>query len=539
MSVSIVSQPGLISLSKNPCEFHLRTDSWVNQQPVTGVYELSFTTKLTTLGSTLTLSWNGNTVVFFVQSPGVTPTGYNLPQDITATSLGQYVAALADTWFDAQYLLQKDFIIEYDGAGPLIRFTAREPGTELELSYSTTIPGGEATMATATLPGPWGFLDDYAIIMDIEVEETYGSGNYTRIGTLEGTPILYDDAGTWKGDVKVDVAELLDGFLQDRTDPPTPSSTTAFAADNTNLQWRAVWAERYSVGGEVVVTKRAQSTDKRVLKGGLKYVDVPALADLETDYYGAALAPFNTWQPSGKEVTAQQEHWLYFTTNYALAGAEAFRTVFTVYYTDGTSADTGLDDVTTQQQWETYAYNVGFEARGLDALQPTKTPYKYTVQIIEFLFGTAVSYETVTHTFWLVDETRQDRFFLYENSIGGGWETLLCNGDMEAVASVAKTEAANVVQAGYSATDAVVKQKSQGYADAFTVFTGYKTKAEAVHLREFINSENYYEIVNGVLIPIVVDGGSFQLEYDKTGEYAYGLSFKYRHAFINKGYSNA
>jgi hypothetical protein len=113
-----------------------------------------------------------------------------------------------------------------------------------------------------------------------------------------------------------------------------------------------------------------------------------------------------------------------------------------------------------QAQWETYYYRVSFNDEGLDTLQPTKTPYKYTVYIDE----TLAAITTEVCTFWLVDITRQDRFFLYENSLQG-WETLRCNGDMEASATVAKTEAANTVQAGYAATDAVVKQKSQGYAD--------------------------------------------------------------------------
>lgn len=533
MSLAVISEPGLITYSKNPAEYHLRSSAWVTQQPVAGVYEMVFTTKLTTVGSTLSLSWNGNTVNFIVVVT-TTPTGYNLPDDIASTTLSQYCQQVAENYFSAQYLLEKDFIIEYV-APDTIRFTAKEPGTELELTYSTTIPSGEAVFTTATAPVALETLDNYAVILDVEVEETYGSGTFTRIGTLHATPTLYDDSGTLKGDVKIDVQELLHGFLQTRTDAPDPASTTAFAADNTNLQWRVVYAEQYTTGNTTVVLRRILGTTKRVLKGALNYLDVPTIGDLVTNHYGAALKPLQTWQPTTKEVTAAELHWIYWLTPHQLTGPDQYRSQFTVYYTDGTTATSGPDTVTAQDQYETYGYAVGFNQRGLDLLQPTKTPYKYTWYLT--IQGTA-SLDTITVTFMLVDETRQDKFFVYENS-AQGWDTLRCNGDVQAAASFAKKEALNALQAGYAATDRTVETKSEGFTDSYTVFTGFKTQAELKHLRDFFNSENVYEIVNNELVPVVINASrAVEFEHEKTGEYSYGLEFTYRHAFLNKGYSN-
>lgn len=529
MSLAVINEPGDIVLSKNPVEFHLRSSAYVSQQPVAGVYELNFTTKLTTSLSTLTLQWGGNTVKFTVFPAGTAASGYNLVEDIAATTLADYVEQLADNYFKAQYLLDKDFVIEYVNP-TTIRFTAKDAASVL--TYSTTIPGGEAAMSTTTTPIQLSTQDDYAVIMDVEVEEIQGSGNYTRIGTLYASPVLYNDAGTLKGDFRIDVSELLHGFLQNRTDPPN-FFPTATHANNTALNWRVVYAERYTILNESVVVRRVQSSTRLVLKGGLSYRDVPLVGDLQTNFYGAALAPWNTWQPDGKEVTAAEPHWLYFLTPYSVSGPDFYELNAVVYYTDGTT-DTAVINTSVQPLSSTYFYRVGFNDEGLHLLQPSKIPYKYTVQLSE----TSGNMDSAIFTFWLVDETRQDRYFLYESSIQS-WETLRCNGKHTAIADVAKTEAVNAVQAGYAATDAVVKQSSQGYADTFQVFTGYKRKAEAIHLREFINAENYFEIVDGKLVPIVVDAGSFELEYDETGSYAYGLKFQYRHAFVNKGHSNA
>ncbi len=530
MSLTVVTEPGYLSLSKNPIEFHLRSSAWVNQQPVVGVWELSFTTKLTTTGRYHLLEFDGHSVQMYVETT-TTPSGYNLPDDITSTTLAQYVEALADTWFPAQYLLEKYFIIE-NVSGPKVRLTAKSADTVL--TVSTTSPSGEATWATATTPIAMSTLDDYTAIMDLEVEETYGSDEWTRIGTLHADPILYDDSGTWKGDMKFDVSELLHGFLQDREDPPGLTASIPTIADNTNLQWRAIYAEKYTVLGESVTVRRVQTDEFRVLKGGLQYLDTSTLGDLESDFYGVTDKPFNTWQPDGKEVTAEEPHFLYFLTNHALTASNRFHLRAKVYYTDGTTDTSTLMSTDVQQQWETFYYRVGFNDEGLDALQPTKTPYKYEIYIDE----TAAAITTTTYTFYLVGTTRQDRFFFYENSMQG-WNTLRTNGEHLAVGTFDKTEAKKVVQAGYSIEDANIVQRSNGYSEEFEVFTGLKKKSELQHLRDFMNSERYYEILDGNRIPIVVTPGSVKLEHERTGDYNYGVRFKYRYAFINKGYSNA
>ena len=160
MSLSVIAEPGYLSLSKNPVEFHLRSSAYVLQQPVAGVYELAFTTKLTTVGRQHIFEFDGNTIAMTVQVT-TTPSGYNLPNDIAATTTAQYVQALAETWFPAQYLLEKYFTIEYV-SGPLIRFTAKDPATVLTVTTDT--PAGEAVWTTATAPVQLLTADDYNVL---------------------------------------------------------------------------------------------------------------------------------------------------------------------------------------------------------------------------------------------------------------------------------------------------------------------------------------------------------------------------------------
>lgn len=535
MAITTVSTAGHLVLSENPAEFHLQTDAWVTQQPVAGVYELAFTTKLSTGLSYLTLTWGGQSVTFIVVPYAVAyATGYALPDDLPSTTLVQYVQALANTWFAANYYLEKDFIIEY-AAGPLVRFTAKEPGTELEMTWTTDIPSGEAVMSEATSAVAWEYAEDHSFILDIEVEEVLGSGEYTRVGTVHADPVLYDDSGTWIGEAKIDVAKLLSGFLQNRIDLPTIGSGSPQQVVNTLLLWRAIYAEQFNFNGDVVATWRTQSSDYQVLKGGLKHLDVPLFSDLLTDFYGATDKPWNTWQPNGKEVTMEEQHWLtlYCDTDYP----SGLRLQAKVYYSDGTtSATTTLTTNGSHGQYEAWIYRVGFNDEGLDALTPSGVvPTKYDVWMIDTGSSDTVG---VLRTFKIVDSTRNDRFFLFENSLGA-FDTLRCNGERTVRNSVEKTEAKRVVQAGYAADEHILVQQTIADQDSFEIFTGWKPRAEVIHLRDFMRSSRVFELLNGALIPIVVEPGTFDLEYDRTGSYNYGLKFGYRYAFTNTGYSNA
>ena len=293
--------------------------------------------------------------------------------------------------------------------------------------------------------------------MDIEVEEVYGSDVWTRVGPVHGDAILYDDAGTWKGDVKIDIHEVLDGFLQTREDSPTIGATTPAIADNTNLQYRVIYAERFTAIGEVVIGAITQTAAYRVLKGGMDYRDFPALWDLENAFYGVTDKPFNSFQPVVRKVTAEEEHFLHFLTDYSLIGVNEFKVHATIYFTNGTTHTPPPSGTPDQEQWETYIYPVGFNALGLDAyITSVNIPYKYTVKIV----GSGVGgITTEIRTFWLEESSRQDRFFMYENSVQG-WNTLRTNGEHRAMPTTQKTEAKKALQKGYGATDANVVQKA-------------------------------------------------------------------------------
>lgn len=543
MAITVVSEPGYLSLSKDPIEFHLQTNKWVTTQPTTSIYSMVFSTKLTTAGEKLTFDWNGNTVTFVVEAT-TDPDGYNLPTALGSTTLEEYVEALVDNWFGGNYLLLRDFEITKSGTDTII-FAGRDssidmnaPVTDINASYATLTGVSSGVEAV--------YNPNFTFIMHVEVEEVYGSDEWTRLDPIHAYPILYYDtiALNWKGRAKIDVSTLIDGMLQTREETLDIDETDEVIADQTNLQWRVIYTEQYTIDSSLFTDLHEDvfqgptyvSDTKRVIKGGMKYLDIPLFPDLITDFYGTATKPANTWVPNGAFVTQEQLHFLTYLITHVQTGVATFDLKATVYYTDSTDDTDVILSTTDPLENETWRFPVGFLANGLEAWQPAKIPYKYEIWLQYSDLGDPWVGER--KTFWLEVESRQDRYFIYENSFGAH-EILRTSGEFSATPEVSKTTGKRVVEAGYAADNANFAQKSNGYSDVFEVSTGFKTKEEFIQLREFINSDIHYEIIDGKKVPIVVSTTKMKLEYELTGSYDRIESFKYRHAFINKAYSNA
>lgn len=132
------------------------------------------------------------------------------------------------------------------------------------------------------------------------------------------------------------------------------------------------------------------------------------------------------------EVSAAQQHVLGWFRNLARPAGSVIRLRATVYYTDGTSAaiNTVSDSGMPWERSEVALWPCGFNTLALYALQPSLTPYKYSVQLVYNAAGGAAVAASEEHTFWLADEETAELHIEYVNSLGivdslrctGAWE---------------------------------------------------------------------------------------------------------------------
>jgi hypothetical protein len=163
--------------------------------------------------------------------------------------------------------------------------------------------------------------------------------------------------------------------------------------------------------------------------------------------------------------------------------------VSTVFYTDGTSsAGPNVDDsAITWNKGEVALWPCGFDTLELGDVQPTKTPYKYTVKLVDF--GDADL--TEVHTFWLVDPDANELHLEFVNSLGvvesmrcvGSWEQAL-DAQYEDLVTLREADNGNLPPS----TGADTRPLLLGVTATLQVSTGYVDEKEHFALLDILSS---------------------------------------------------
>lgn len=211
---------------------------------------------------------------------------------------------------------------------------------------------------------------------------------------------------------------------------------------------------------------------------------------------------FLTWQPQLVETRYTQPQWL---TYYNASDNQALLKV-KFYLKDGS---TSVISVGTVAAGECISFNTQF-AHIWSLLDADK--YGYYDVYVEDGSGVRLSY---IQRYVLVDGSENDTLFIFENTLGG-------------LDSVAFT-GANTYAPEYTFGNVVYDEcNSNAYIErtgAYSQNSGYKTKREALWLRDFFVMPNRYVVKKGTILPIVVDESSVS---NSNMEQLHSFEFKYK-----------
>ncbi len=211
---------------------------------------------------------------------------------------------------------------------------------------------------------------------------------------------------------------------------------------------------------------------------------------------------FLTWQPQLVETRYTQPQWL---TYYNASDDQVLLRV-KFYLKDGS---TSVISVGTVAAGECISFNTQF-AHIWSLLDADK--YGYYDVYVEDGSGVRLSY---IQRYVLVDGSENDTLFIFENTLGG-------------LDSVAFT-GANTYAPEHTFGNVVYDEcNSNAYierAGAYSQNSGYKTKREALWLRDFFVMPNRYVVKDGVILPIVVDESSVS---NSNMEQLHSFEFKYK-----------
>ncbi len=358
----------------------------------------------------------------------------------------------------------------------------------------------------------WDTYDDYYIVLKVIVE-----------GTLSGYTVELPEFPDENAQVKFDIHRLIEGELS--PDLPNMVNTQAlFMGDNMNKSYTYL-AEEWIDG--VLDSTQALSTDHYACRAGLNLYSQNTLNGF------ADAGKFLTYQPANKVVTEDQLEWLYL-----IAGAqgEDWELRYDVTLTDGSqvlnqiygSSHDAID------RYEVMGFPTGYAQLNLS----THGEVDYWEVWVQNPGGSVIS-QRQTYTLNCCDISEYNRYFLFENSLGG-FDTVRLTGKALQDFETVSTDGERVREVGASVSTRDLFYNNTQSRDGAEQATGYLTEEEVLWLRDLLRSEEVYRFGGyddftgtGTLQPIQVNRGASRIRED--GNFLYGIRLIYTDANWHAG----
>lgn len=399
MSLSNLLYPGQYSPVRDPVWHEVLCNGYRTSAPVAGVYTLALVEDPTD-GQEWSMVVGGTTITFtFVTAANDSGTQITIGGS-TPVTLANLLTALR-----GNYTMDQAFSMAE--ASGTITMTARTPGA-LEVAFSNTTP---VTLSfNTTTPAADGvYAANYTANVQVWVEKVWNSGIYTPIPSLFGTPDE-DRRARW------DLSESLLPYVG--YDWPVYGATTA---QLQRAMQRRFYVTQYESLGDPPEPRRVYSLGiRRAWYAGSRNAEHRTIQDLfnlirRLDFPN----PFLTYRGRGgkHEVSLDQQHYLAWSRRVAKVTDQQIYMLCVVNYTDNTTETVQRHTDTNSSGWaqdDVMLFPTGFTKLGLDLLQPTKTPYKYSVVIVD------PSAEPISevHTFYIADNDANEVHLEFISSLG-------------------------------------------------------------------------------------------------------------------------
>lgn len=335
------------------------------------------------------------------------------------------------------------------------------------------------------------------------------------------------------GNAVFDFSQYLESILSEMNENRFrwPELTNAYHYRHTNYHYIYYlgFAEKYD--GEV---RRITWSDPCcAVGGGLDQETLSSLSLLGLSYFtdpNTAMR-FMTWAPVEKLTGPSQPEKLFFIfTNDELS---KYRAGVVVHFTDGSVYSFFISPLISIVPFYVTELMVGYDLMGLGLIYPSKIVDYWNVKLVDE-YGNDLS---ETRKFILDPEVYEhERTFLFCNSFSAydlvrftGRRSLTLEYDRETgeVVSDEVPSPFNAPRRQFASSESQVYEASSGYVD-------FRTKN---YYRDFLLSNEVYEIVDGNLYRIVIRSSSIR-EYFRDDVLLYWLDFEYERSYRHQRYSD-
>jgi hypothetical protein len=465
------------------------------------------------LDESFTLSFNGISQEFtFKVNPD--NSGLQLHVFVFDSDFEQWIYQIADE-LRQNYYINKYCLVEVVLEGSYrIAIEAREEGSAYTFTADTDEMTDMAEVAEENVPGTdKTMLDNYRILVEACLH-----GEQDWLSEVAGTDAITPDNDNKAG---FDIASyfasrLITGF----TFPKTTQSVPLWPDGCKKIFFR--YAEMY--GGTVKKLFSRYSFPSYIIKGGLSRQDRQFYADESTDFfsYGDNLKRFLTHRPNNKTTSKDSPERLFFLltdqyrnismhVEYMLdTGIGAGREVETLSTEQGSLIELccGFYELEIPENaiyWEVFLSN----ASGVEISER----YRFIPDNNDFL---------------------NTRHFIFRNSFGV-YDALYCTGQFEKTGSYERTVISTIDETEFTAHLSRQKVFYPEETQSYSANTGFISKDILDYLRDFLLSEEIWEVRGDILVPVVLTSKQAQMFKDRS--HLYSLSFEYEVAWTDQHYS--
>lgn len=508
--ITLVETPGAITMSRNTSVFRLRaTDALGVPYGARGAYATLTATPSARLATSATITVTltdadglVTTVVFTAVASPVTET--QLPNSAFVGTNSAYWAAVAAVINGHRQVAPYARCTAAVGASAELRLQARstDPAWAIELATSAGYTAADFTAAADSTP------DNYAVLLEVYVERTYGAGDYTLEATLEPVP----DAD---GYMAIDVSNVLEASARTwRAEPLVPVWGTALPYVADNLRRYYVRYTEQS-GAPVTTDDWTLDTTRLVMWGGVAqslWAEGNYLASITSDN------SLLTWHPTGRKVPVAGPLWLGWY-NYLLDPTQVRLQVKTYSIVDGTLLATTNVYTIDADVKQSVAFPVDATSLGIT----TTNVYKYTVRVQ--YYDDSETWQTASGemTYNIDDQYFEgERWIQYVNGFGMP-EAWRCTGDYSEAANVERDLSTRSLLPGAGAFSTETYQYQSDLVPGITYRTGYISRAEASTLVEMLVVGEVYEVSAAGYLPLRVTTNTFEVTSTRRALHAYEI----------------
>jgi len=531
MALTIVDEPVDIVLARNPVVLHLKAaQSGGDLYTAVGVsasMEVETTDRFDT-GETLTVEYTepDGTVTTLVFTAASAYSGVaEIPDDTWSGGGPEYWTEVAAI-LNSHPRIAPFFTVEpWTVLGQLtIRILARstEAGWEVDISNTGGFTVTQDTDGTAD-----STPDNYRVLVEVFFEQSYRSGDYTRVAQLTGQP------NPANGYLYFDLSSVLASHCRaSRTEPMVPNwgTTGAFVADNLR-RYYVRYTEQY--GTPAVVQEWAHLDVKFVMDGG-----VSQAVHKQSGYFGYLSTldetdAFLTWTPNGKRVGLYTPEYLTWY-NYTDADQDVILEVV-MYDVDTGAAKSSLffvsfSDSVRAKECAVFPADLS-RLIGDVNIGANTDAYKYTLRVVDNTSdweGGSPEYFSEARTYYIDRNYYEStRYVQYLNGFGLP-ETIRCTGEWGKRIEVQRSTAERPLPPGYTPVASDNFQYARAFNPLLTYRTGFLRKGDAETLQEMLIAGEIYDVSADGYIPLQITDNRFDVTSTYEDLHAYQFACRPR-----------